>query len=85
MIETHPAAEAAAAVDKALRAYLDACAAKAAIVQCGSYWPGDLPVAKRPYSDKAAYPGTRCDRLQDGHGDGEHRARVPGSAVVVTW
>lgn len=58
----------------AYREYLDTCSALTAIQQCDSYWPSDLPGPD--------YPGTRCDLLAGQH---VHRARVPGSAVVVTW
>lgn len=62
-------------LDRARREYERRLAELRAISQCASFWPGD-----RPDRD---YPGTRCDLLQ-GHPD-QHRCRVPGSRVVVTW
>lgn len=44
--------------------------------RCDAYWPADLPGPN--------YPGTRCD-LEDRHVPAQHRARVAGSDVVVTW
>ena len=72
----NPAAH-AEAVQEAYQAYLDRLEALALIRQCLSHWPDDPPAP--------GYLGTRCDRLDDGHGPGKHRHKVPGSSVVVTW
>lgn len=55
--------------------YLGKLAALRAVTQCGSTWNADRA--------EPGYLGTRCD-LTTGH-DGEHRARVPGTSVVVEW
>lgn len=65
----------ALALAQAWEDYQAKLAALGAIVQCRSHWPSDPPGVN--------YPGTGCDLLE-GHTD-EHRAKVPGSTVVVTW
>lgn len=67
--------EQARSIEDAWDAYIECCRRMANVQQCDSQWPPD---PRRP-----GYIGTRCDLL-DGHAD-QHRHRVTGSAVVVTW
>lgn len=67
--------ERAQVIHDAYQEYLAKLAALQAVTQCTSTWNADR--------SEPGYLGTRCDRVE--HGDGEHRARVPGTSTVVTW
>lgn len=84
--------EALALLTRAAKNYQQKTQALAAIQQCDSYWPDDPPHGMTSDRRTADYPGTRCQLLA-GHDQQQpggppptqHRHRILGSQVVVTW